>query len=328
MMSRLKVGIIGCGWFGNYHLDILRRIEGVEVAALASSNPEKLKSTGVKVSGARLYGDHRAMYEAEEHLDAVFVCVPPDSHRDAEILAAQRGIHLYVEKPVALSLEKAAAVANAVAKAGIIAAVGYQERYNEALEQVKKYLSGREVGLASGRWLGDIPGASWWRRKERSGGQIVEQSTHLFDLLRYFLGEAEAVSSVARKGIVRDVPGYDLEDYSATTVVFQSGAIATVLTGCYLAEMPDYAGIGLQIACRDTVVEYDWYQEVRYFKGNCVERVSVPGSSHERAVRMFIEAVKTGNAALVRSDYADAVKTLALTLAANESIVSGKTVYL
>ena len=66
------------------------------------------------------------MYDGEKQLDAVFVCVPPDSHQDAEILAAQKGIHIYVEKPIALSMEKAYEVEDAVNKAGIITAVGFQ----------------------------------------------------------------------------------------------------------------------------------------------------------------------------------------------------------
>ena len=67
----------------------------------------KYESIGQKVSGARLYKSHIEMYESEKHLDAVFIIVPPDCHEDAEIMAAQKGIHLYVEKPVALSMAKA-----------------------------------------------------------------------------------------------------------------------------------------------------------------------------------------------------------------------------
>ena len=193
---------------------------------------------------------------------------------------------------------------------------------------MKDYITGRKVGLISGRWLGGIPEADWWRKKERSGGQIVEQSIHIFDLLRYFLGEAHSVCSSAQKGLVVNTPGYNLEDCSATTVVFKSGAIATVFTGCYLEELEDFAGVGFQIICSDSIVEYDWDQEVRYIKKKGIEKVSVAESSHMRAVQMFIEAIKSGNPNLIKSPYADAVKTLAITLAANESIKSGQMVYL
>jgi myo-inositol 2-dehydrogenase / D-chiro-inositol 1-dehydrogenase len=327
-MNIVKIGIIGCGWFGNFHLENLLKIDGVEVVALVSSNKEKLKETGEKISGARLYTNHREMYDKEKHLDAVFICVPPDSHEDAEILAAQKGIHLYVEKPIEVSFERALEIEAAIKKAGIICSVGYQERYNPEAEKIKKYIENRKVGLASGRWLGGIPGAPWWRRKERSGGQIVEQSTHIFDMLRYFFGEANSVYSSATKGIVENIEGYNIEDCSSTIVSFKSGVIASVFTACYLEDLKAFNGAGFQIVCSDSVVDYDWDKEVRYTMKNSIEKTSIEGGSHLKAVQTFIEAVKTGNPEFIKSTYSDSLKTFEITLAANESMNSLKPVFL
>jgi hypothetical protein len=100
------------------------------------------------------------------------------------------------------------------------------------------------------------------------------------------------------------------------------------LTGCYLEEIPGFAGAGFQIICRDSIVEYDWRQEIRYLRNNQLEKIPVKESSHLRAVRAFIEAIKTKNPEGIKSTYADAMKTLGITLAANQSIQSRQIVRL
>jgi myo-inositol 2-dehydrogenase / D-chiro-inositol 1-dehydrogenase len=327
-MTKVRVGIVGCGWFGNFHLDNLLKIDGVEIIALVSSNSEKLKRTGEKACGARLYANYKDMFETEKQLDAVFICVPPDSHQDAEIIAAEKGIHLYIEKPIEVSLEKSYEIEAAIKKAGIINSVGYQERYNEETAKIKSFIENRKVGLVSGRWLGGIPGAPWWRRRERSGGQIVEQSTHIIDMLRYFFGEAVSVYSSGVKGLVQNVPDYNIEDCSSTIINFKSGVIATVFTACYLDELEGFSGAGLQIVCNDAVIEYDWNKEVRYTLNKSTKKILIEGGSHEKAVKTFIDAIKTGEPKFIKSTYSDAVKTFELTLAANESINSLKPVKL
>ena len=297
-------------------------MDNVEIVALVSSNKSKLVATGKKAPGAKLYSSYIDMFQSPEELQAVFICVPPDSHENIEFLAAEKGIHLYVEKPIALSLQRAQEVEHAINKAGIITSVGYHERYSETIENIKKYISTRQTGLVTGKWLGDIPGAPWWRRKERSGGQLVEQSTHIFDLLRYFFGEAESVYSRAVTGIINDVPNYNLEDASSTIITFKNGVSASVLTGCYFDQGLIQNGSGIQIYCKDSVIEYDWMKEVRYISNGIVETASAPDNSHYKAASTFIQAIQTKNVNLIKSTYSDSIKTLALTLAANDSMIS------
>lgn len=321
-MKKQKIGMIGCGYFTHFHLDNLLEVEDVEVTAFAAPNREKLELLGKRVSGARLYGSHREMFEAEEDLDAVFIIVPPDSHEDAEILAARRGIAMYVEKPMALSMEKALEVEREIAKAGVITSVGFQERYLDIALQARDYLSSDEAGLACASWIDGIPGPSWWRRKDRSGGQVVEQSIHLFDLLRYFLGEAESVYSTAIKGIVKDLPGYDIEDASSTTVKFRNNVIATILTGCYLSDTAP-ASVSVRVHCRNATVDYGFGREMSILRQNHSEHFVSSQKPHRLAVQAFLEALRKNDPSSIRSSYADAVKTLRLTLAANESMQSG-----
>lgn len=324
-MDVVKVGIIGCGWFGNRHLDNLLKLEGVQITVLVSTNKEKLTSTAKKVPEARLYQDYRDLFREEKELDAVILCVPPDSHGDAELLAAARGIHLYIEKPVELSMERAIEIQSVIQKAGVISSCGYHERYNPGAEEARQYIAARQTGLATGIWLGDVPGAAWWRRKKRSGGQLVEQDTHIVDLLRYYFGEAKTVYCTATTGLVTDIPNYDVNDASVAVIHFENGVVATMQTGCYLQSNVKNR-VGLQVYCKDSTLEYDWMEEFRYISNEGTRKVPAHFDTHFFAIQTFIQAVKTGNADLVRSPYADAIKTLALTLAANESMESGLSV--
>jgi len=321
-MKTVKVGIVGCGYFGNFHLNNLQKIDGVEVVALSSFNSAKLKTTGEKVPGAHLYSSHREMFEKEKQLDALFICVPPDSHDDVEILAAKKGIHIYVEKPIGLSMHKAEDIESAVNAAGIISCVGYQERYNDEVEKIKDYISNKKIGLVNARWITGMPGIPWWRMKERSGGQIVEQCTHLIDMLRYLIGDINLVYSLAGKGLMQNIPEYNIDDYTSTILKFKSGVIASVVTACYLENNTNFNGISFQIVCNDTVIEYDWDKELRYITEDSIKKVEFNGSSHLKAAETFIEAIRTGRPEIIKSPYSDAVKTLRATLATNESITS------
>ena len=75
----------------------------------------------------------------------------------------------------------------------------------------------------------------WWRNKTQSGGQLIEQTIHQLDILRYLLGEPEYVYSVAGRGYItqEEWPGYFTDDISTTLIVFESGVQATMMTGCY-----------------------------------------------------------------------------------------------
>ena len=105
-----------------------------------------------------------------------------------------------------------------------------------------------------GYWMGGIPPVNWWTRKEKSGGQIMAQTTHIFDLARYFFGEVEKVFAVDKKGLMEDVKNYNIEDASSVTLVFNSGLIGTIYSAGFLS---CGGKIGMNIYFKDRVIEYD-----------------------------------------------------------------------
>lgn len=324
-MHSIQIGIVGCGWFGNTHLDTLLQTPGVEVAALATGNEARLRKTGEKVPGARQYRTAEEMFE-KERLDAAVICVTPERHGCIEREAARRGIHLYVEKPIGLSLPEVQETAQAIRKAGILAAVGYQQRYSPALREIKTVLNNRKVGLISGRWVGFAAPALWWRRKEQSGGQLVEQATHIVDALRYLFGEVELVFSVGRCGLA-SLTDSNIEDCSTTLLRFQNGVQASLQAGCYLEDGMD-GDVGFEIFCSDMRIQYRWSGSARFVTAQEDRTVKVPGGLQVVSMQTFLEAVRNNNPGLIQSTYDDAMKTLRVTLAANRSMETGAPVSL
>lgn len=327
-MKKIKIGIVGCGWFGNFHLDYLLTREDVEVVALVSTNHEKLENTAKKAPHAQLFYDYHSLLETPMQLDSLIVCIPPHKHDDLEIAAAKKGIHLYVEKPIGLSLEKVHAIQSAIEDSGIITSVGYHERYNPSIVQLKDALRLEQVGLVQGRWLGDIPGAMWWRQKGYSGGQVVEQSTHIVDLFRYLFGEIKSVYAQKIRGLVEGLPKYDIDDATSALITFESGAIATLMTGCYFEAGSPSTGVQIEILCKHQKITYRWMQDVTYEKTN--EKIITTSTieSHHTAMEVFIDALQTGNRDKIKSSYSDSVETLAVTLAINKSLEQNKPILL
>jgi predicted dehydrogenase len=109
--------------------------------------------------------------------------------------------------------------------------VGFMSRFGEAIERVKSLLDSGQAGppgLMLGKYFCNALHAPWWREKEKSGGQIVEQIIHTYDIVRYLLGEPESVFARTANLFHRDVERYTSEDVSATVIAFKNGAVATV----------------------------------------------------------------------------------------------------
>ncbi|NLT43042.1 MAG: Gfo/Idh/MocA family oxidoreductase, partial [Anaerolineae bacterium] len=243
------------------------------------------------------------------------------AHDQQELDTAAAGVHLFVEKPIAVTMEKAREIDAAVKRAGIIAAVGYNWRWLDITDRTVALLQDRPIALALGYWLGGMPGVSWWRRKDQSGGQIVEQTTHIFDLARYLLGEVETVYAAGYQGLMTDVPDYSTEDASSVTLKFASGTVAVINSTDVL---PTGAGkVGMDLMGRDFRLVHDNRTLTVYGKG---ERTTYDAQIDPYLLedQTFVAAVASGDASALRSTYSDAVKTHLVTMAANRSLETGQ----
>lgn len=322
----VRIGFVGTGGIAGQHFNTLSQIEDAQLVAFSDVVKAKAEAAARRFQG-QAYTNHHKMLETET-LDAIYVCLPPHAHKDAEILAARKGCAVFVEKPLANQIKTAERIAEVLEETKVLTSVGYHFRYMEATERAQKLLAPKnapQVAMAYGRWLGGFPGVGWWRRLDQSGGQLNEQCTHIVDLARYLVGDIKKVYCCwARREMHKVFPDTTAPDVTALTVEFESGAVGYISTASLLGGAGE---TGLDLMVRDAVYE---------LRGNTLT-VRQSGESHTYQHRnnpyldedkAFVKAVRTGKRTGIRSTYADALKTLRVTLGANQSAKTGKPVKL
>lgn len=322
MADRVRVGFVGTGGIAvDFHLPALKKIEGVEIVALCDARREQAERA-CQTFGGRPYDDHREMLERED-LDALYVCVPPDAHADAEALAAARGVHLFVEKPIVLSLDKGLEIWEAIRAAGVISSVGYQMRYSPVAQAARAFLAGRQVALVVGSRWGGIPGGPthWWRVMERSGGMFHEMATHNMDLIRFLVGDVARVWARYSLTVLNDVENLTVPDSQVICLEFRNGATGCFSTTCALTKGGGWSST--DIVLRDLLLRIGWDRIAVIPEDAAKIELPPPGMGIDEA---FIHALRTGDRSVIHSDYYDALKTTEVTLAANRSARTGRPV--
>jgi len=315
--NQVRIGFIGCGGIANWHFGHMEQIDAANVGAVCDLIDERVQKAAERFQ-ATPYKDYHEML-ARETLDALYICVPPYCHDGMELAAIEKGCPIFVEKPVSLDLEYARKVEAALADANLISAVGFQIRYVDFWPRVKVWLEVQEVGMFSHHRLGGMPWVWWWRQRKLSGGQVVEQTIHDFDLLRYLFGEVAAVQAMGRRGLMEDIEDYDTEDGSCTTLQFENGVIGTVLTGCFA----NHGGMhGLNVFAKDGRLECG-FARYKIMEPNMTIEGKAGNDYGLEEDLTFVEAVRTADGSDIRSPYADAVKSLEVVLAANRSMETG-----
>lgn len=232
-MTALRTGLIGCGKFANKHLvNISAMPDKFHMAAFCDLVKENAEQFNNKYADgkAKIYLDFHDLFN-ETALDLVVICLPPFGHSDEVEVAAEHGVNILIEKPIALSSEHAWRMVKAVENAGIKSQVGFMFRFGAAIEKLKSLIedgTAGPVGLISTRYFCNALHAPWWRMRDKSGGQIVEQVIHMVDLMRYLIGDPVTVFSIQKNLFHRDVENYTIEDTSGTLVEFNNGGIGVI----------------------------------------------------------------------------------------------------
>ncbi|MEP7357954.1 MAG: Gfo/Idh/MocA family oxidoreductase [Anaerolineales bacterium] len=229
-MTPLRTAILGCGGFARRHAAILAKLEEIELVGFCNQGLEKAEAFNQQYAGGRaqVFGDYEAMF-AELALDLVYICLPPYAHGNEVALACQHGAHFLIEKPIALDMALAESMAADVAASGVKSQVGFMFRFGEAARQLKQRLPPTGgAGFMVARYACNSLHKPWWRQKNLSGGQLVEQAIHLLDMARFFLGEPVQVYAMQGNLFHQGVERYTADDASGTTIRFASGGLAVL----------------------------------------------------------------------------------------------------
>ncbi|MBE7462480.1 MAG: Gfo/Idh/MocA family oxidoreductase [Planctomycetes bacterium] len=325
-MSELKVAFAGAGHIAQAHAQTLAAMPGLRLVGFCDVDRARADATARAYPGAEAFDDAVEMYDAVEP-DAVYVCVTPNAHGRIEKEAAKRGIHLFIEKPICIDGDTGREIEAALLAAGVVATAGYQNRYRRSVERAKELLAQEPAILTFGHWIGHMYRVPWWGDRRTSGGQLVEQTTHTVDLIRYLLGEPVEIIGRAAHGFVEDVEGYNNDDASAVTFVMPNGSLAVVLSCC--ANIPGY-GVGLKIFTRRQTLDFTGWEHTLNVRKSKLETETVKGEENIFALEdaAFVDAVRHKDPSRVRCTYGDALRTTLLTLAATQVLATGQGVRL
>jgi predicted dehydrogenase len=317
----IRVGIIGAGGIADVHLKNLEQNEQVKLTAICDISQE-IVNKKAKAFGMTSYTNPDKMMN-DEKLDALFLCVPPFAHGDLEEKAAVRGIHLFIEKPVGLDMSTVRKKAEILKKSKILTSTGYCLRYLDTVVKARNYLANKDIAMVRGYYLTSFVRTPWWREMDKSGGQLVEQTTHTVDLIRYLAGDITKVYANMALRVMNDIEGITIPDVGSVNVVFETGAVGHIDSSFI---QPDHRS-GLEILGRDfrlaiegttlTIVE---------------KEQTIIHNSHTDFYKAqddaFIDAIVKREADRILCPYEDALKTLEVTLAANESAQTGNPITL
>lgn len=299
----MKIAMIGTGSYANAHFNVLSKEPDIDIVGHVSATPSS-REAAARRWGGRAYPDCAELL-ANEQVDAAWITVPPNAHGPIEDSFLERDIPFFVEKPLSADRNTAHRIAAAITKRNLVVGVGYQLRTIDSLPEVKRLLTDTPAHLVLAAWHDSTPAAGWWQHQASSGGQMVEQTTHLFDLARHLLGEATVMAATADVHDRPDHPDMTVADTSTALLAFDTGAKGVFTATCLLGGTPE---IYLKLVCEGLLITIT------------LDSITLEGKTERRELsfgnnllaaedRAFIQAVKKDDVSLLFSSYQDALQT-------------------
>ena len=320
-----RVGLIGAGWIAADHVAALAKRDDTELVAVC--DVDRARAEQLAPAGAAVYEDWHELLDRDQ-LDALWVCVPPLAHREPTVAALERGMHVYLEKPVARTAEDAGAIVAAAERNGAVCAVGYQWHATEVVDDLRSALEGQEVSLLLGRSIGPTGSRPWFLDRAQGGGNVLERGSHQIDLVRTVAGDVARVQAAASSVLLGQAEGErgDIEDAATLVLQHESGALSTIVVGWTRQGLPGIYDLG--VVASEATLELKLDPDFMLHGISKGEAVEARGTQHpfERSIDRFFEAVRTGDPALVFCTPRDAARTLAVANACERALASGETV--
>jgi predicted dehydrogenase len=227
--DKVRLASIGAGMIGQVHARVAAGLDECEYVALCDMDPAREKLAAEL--GTKYYRDHREMMD-RERLDGVIVSVPNEAHEAVGLECAGRGLHVFMEKPIATTLESADRLVAGARQNNVRILVGHHRRFNPLINAARDVVRSGELGTLVGvsvLWCMYKPseyfqGLGDWRRR-KGGGPILINTIHEIDNLRYVCGEISRVYAEVSNA----TRGFEVEDTVSVSVRFRGGALASIL---------------------------------------------------------------------------------------------------
>ncbi len=194
---KVRIGIVGCGQMGRWHLDAYKRNPGVQVAAFADTDASRANRFAAE-SGGRAYDSHRAMLEGEK-LDGISLCTVPSTHKGISLDFLDARVHVLCEKPLATSTYDAREMIRKAEEKDLLLLTAFKFRFFDEVHKAKEIIEKGGLGhilnfrLMFGGHM-SMDGTWYAMRNFSGGGVIMDNGPHAIDLIRYLLGEVESVT--------------------------------------------------------------------------------------------------------------------------------------
>ena len=223
MHKKVRVGVVGLGfWSTLTHLPIYETIPNIDVVAVSDVVEEKLQRVAHRFGIKKTYTDFAQMLESED-LDIVSICTPPSTHASLTVTAAEHGCNIFVEKPMAISLEECNQMIAAAEKNRVKLAINANYRWLPEYVCAKEYLENKIIGdpyfIEIEEFCWNLPDATRAMRKQ-SSLLILEMAVHYIDLIRWLAdSKANFVHAISKKVPIMDVRG---ESFCIVTIQFEN----------------------------------------------------------------------------------------------------------
>lgn len=327
----MNVGVIGAGWAAAEHCKTLARSEGTVIVAVSDLDLDRAQRLA-QDHGARAYETSADLIETE-HLDAVVVATPPGSHRDPMLQAIDAGLAVFVEKPIARTLEDARAITAAADRGGIVCAIGYQWRAVAALDVLDAELAGQDLRFLQSEGVGITQARRWFADEGQSGRLIAERGSHHLDLQRRVGGEVVSVQALGSSTELAELaevdelgPASSIETSVSLTLRFASGALGAV----HVVWVPEGYPSRHRLTVLGTSSKYELDLDPDFSLRGDSGVMSEPETMSEHpfaaGLLRFLDAVRNGDPTAVFSTPGDAAKTLAVVVACECALATGATV--
>jgi predicted dehydrogenase len=232
--EKIRIAVIGTGNRGSFLLQHLLELDGAEVVAVCDILPERADAAATAVAqkggAARTFTDYRRLLDEMKDLDAVVQATPDFTHREIDIAVLERGLHLYAEKPLALTVEDCRAVRDAARRARGVMQVGFQLRHDPARAAAMRWIhsggAGRVLLCHGMRHGGDLPrDIPWYFDRTKCGDIVVDQGIHILDLFRWAIGRPplRCYGDGGTTLFVNEPPGRTVMDHYSLIYEFEGG---------------------------------------------------------------------------------------------------------